>query len=156
MQSRLQNIFIIVFLSLSTFDSLSTEKAKTDYHSINDPTCQLSLKKMDTDDKKYNKIFYSKLKERNYKLNESDKVIPGRLYLLSDKSRIGHGLYKDCSVQLVLKRAENNFKSKKDKIIDQRKVKRKYPRITRQGDERCRRALKEAFINIPTCKIPGQ
>lgn len=121
---------------------------------MKDSTCLLSTLKADTDDKKFNLIFEQELEKRNFKAIWSGKVVPGRFYLLMKRERIGHGLYKDCRVTLQMKKAEKNFQRKKDKTIHEREVQRKYPRITREGNERCRKALKEAFVNIPTCVKP--
>lgn len=152
MQSRLQIISLIsLFLS---FSALAEQKPV--FFKLKHQNCILVTEKVETEDKKFNKQFVNELEERKYKIMYTSKVNPGTLYLGMNRVRHGHGLYKDCSVELILKQAKENYKSKRDKVLHQKKVRRKYPRITRQGNERCRRALKEAFIHIPTCTIPGK
>ena len=68
--------------------------------------------------------------------------------LSKEKSR----LYKDCSVEVSLKRAKARHMSSKDKVIVTKIVTRKFPRLTFSGDERCLLALKDVFVHIPICK----
>jgi len=152
MQSRLQILSLILLFILS-FKSIADEKPV--YFKLNHQNCILVSDKVETEDKKFNKSFIDTLEKKNYKLMYTSKVNKGSLYLKLKRERHS-GLYKDCSVSLTLKQAKDNYKSKSDKTLHQKTVRRKYPRITRTGNERCRRALKEAFIHIPTCTIPGK
>lgn len=153
MQNRLQIIsLILVFF----YAGLVMAEDSPIYFQIKHQNCILITEPAKTNDKKFNKLFDDALKDRHYKVMNTSKVNPGSLYLLWDRQRHGHGLYKDCSVNLVLKQAKENYKSKSDETLHEKNVRRKYPRISREGDERCRRALKEAFVHIPTCSIPGK
>jgi hypothetical protein len=152
MQGRLQIISII--LIVVSFSALADDKSV--FFKIKHQNCILVTKKVETDDRKFDKLFVKELEKRKYKIMHTAKVNPGTLYLEMSRDHHGHGLYKDCSVELVLKQAKENYKSKRDETLHRKKVRRKYPRITRQGNERCTRALKDAFIHIPNCVIPGK
>jgi hypothetical protein len=60
-------------------------------------------------------------------------------------------LYSPCIVKLELKQAKGNTIRKSDKTLFQKEVERGFPRVTFKGNERCTRALKDAFVHIPKC-----
>lgn len=100
----------------------------------------------------------SLLKERNFSLSpmlDNKRVLPGELYFEIEVVRPRAKLFTACIVIARIKKAERSFPGPLDKSIFEKTIKRSVPRITIGGKERCRLALKEAFVHIPTCQKTG-
>jgi hypothetical protein len=128
------------------------------YYSFKHENCVASVKTLSKEASFLKSTLESKLKERNFKVRYIDKerIIRKRdLYIMIKHNRIDGKSYKDCEVEIKLKQAKNDYRmSSSDKILNQKKVKRSFPRITFKGNERCKRALKDTFTDIPFCKKP--
>ncbi len=151
---------LLLFLAsfLFSFQSRSQESKQKDYQDdfiFKHRNCELKLEKSSFFTKKFNQTIQEKIKKKNLQLkiiNQSRKILAGDLYLTIQLQKIKKGIYHDCSVEIFLKKAKSRGKSKSDKIYVHKKVIRKYPRLTRKGNERCIRALKDTFIHIPSCE----
>lgn len=125
--------------------------------SFKHPTCKAYYVESPDHFQKFSKLALEKMKERKFDLTILKKNIrlsKGDLYFSILESRPSKGLYKDCTVDVSLRESKGNHMGKKDKALYGKIVKRKYPRVTRKGKERCLRALKDAFVHIPTCTKP--
>lgn len=97
---------------------------------------------------------HQKLKERSFNIKsfvDGDKMNVGDLYFHLEYIRDPKKLWKDCIVNVAVKKATGQRPLSKDRTLYRRSVKRSLPRHTFDGNERCTRALKDAFINIPYC-----
>ena len=83
---------------------------------------------------------------------DGNKMNSGDLYFSLEYFRDPKKLWKDCIVTIAVKKAKGQIAKKKDKTLFERSIKRSLPRHTFDGDERCKRALKDAFIHIPYCQ----
>ncbi len=83
---------------------------------------------------------------------DNKRVLPGELYFELSLERPKEHIFTSCIVEITVRQAERGFPSAKDKILFQKMVKRKVPRITLGGKERCVLALENAFVHVPTCK----
>ena len=104
-------------------------------------------------------FLYSTLNEMSKKrrlklirMKDKRDIYKGEMYFRFKIARIKKKLYDHCQVDLELVLAsEDRYTSSRDQILYSKKSKRSLPRITLKGNERCHRALKDAFIHIPTC-----
>lgn len=102
-----------------------------------------------------NELAHEKLSDKGYKTHDfvnTDKMNVGDLYFHLEYSRAGMKLWKDCIVNVAIKKAKNQKVFSKDKVLFKKSVKRSLPRHTFSGNERCKRALKDAFVHIPYCQ----
>ena len=158
--------FYFIIISLIVFN------LKAQYFTIEHPDCRVRIKQFNKDNDFLKDIFFEKLKERNFKpdyLVENKRLIIGEMYLtlsistpkeVQRKQKVDgklvnktiNPLYPPCVISLELKKAKGNIVRKSDKTLFTKTIERGFPRITFKGNERCTRALKEAFVHIPKCK----
>jgi hypothetical protein len=102
-----------------------------------------------------NKLAHKKLSDKAFVVKDyvdGDRMNVGDLYFHLEYLRDPSKLWKDCIVKVAIKKASGQKALPKDKSLYSRSVKRSLPRLTFDGNERCTRALKDAFIHIPYCQ----
>ena len=152
-RTRLESIFFLIFFLFTIFSSFSIY-AKDPVFSFRHPDCKIKALV-----EKEQKFLFSTLQEmakkRGFKIlkmkNKRD-IYKGEMYFKLNFIRVNKKLYNHCQVNLKIKLAkEDRYISSRDEVLYDQKNTRSLPRITFKGDERCTRALKDAFIHIPTC-----
>jgi len=106
------------------------------------------------EDLAYKEYVLDYLKERNYKtsfLKPNKKIIAGDFYLEFTWHRSGKKVYKDCDVDVVMKRSRVDRTHSDDKVVFENTSKRALPRLTFKGKERCKRAIADVFNLLPHC-----
>ena len=155
MFKRLSILFIIL-ISPILFAKESKKEIMERFYSYDHPTCKIKIVPLVKEDQYLKDVLNELLKERNfiYTYIESNKELDKRdLYLSVKRESFAHKAYKDCEVSTVVNEAKFDRRtSKEDKKLFSKKAKRSYPRITFEGKERCRRALRDTFLEIPFCK----
>lgn len=141
----------ISILTLFLLNSIVLASAFTFEH----PTCKVRF--VGGESKKLNELAKEKLKERNY---ESQELVNGKALIVNDLYYVmdvakDKKLYKTCIITSELKIASDRIPRKKDQVLYKKEIKRSLPRITFKGMERCKMAVKETFVHIPTCKKVG-
>ncbi|MCR9205526.1 MAG: hypothetical protein NXH75_13165, partial [Halobacteriovoraceae bacterium] len=99
-----------------------------------------------------------KLKQKKFKLQsfiDNERLLPNDLYFELRIDRPKEKLYTSCIVSIFVKIAKRNTPSSTDKVLFKKSIKRRVPRITLSGSERCRMALQDGFIHIPLCRGIG-
>jgi len=86
---------------------------------------------------------------------ENKRLLQNDLYLHISLSKSENKLYKDCNITMAIKQSKGNTPLESDKDLFKKSVNRSVPRVTFNGNERCRRAIKDAFVHIPVCKSIG-
>ncbi|MBT7608663.1 MAG: hypothetical protein HN576_02835 [Bacteriovoracaceae bacterium] len=140
--------FFLIFL-------FSTTTIIAEEFIIKHPTCSTKYVENPTHQPDFKKAIKKVIESRKYKLTvfkKHAKISEGDLYFIINLSRSKSILFKDCIVKVSLKTANSRHMSSRDKVIATKKIKRKFPRVTREGNERCLKALHDAFIHIPNCK----
>lgn len=140
-------IFALTLSLIFSFESFS--------FSVSHPDCRMRIRNFTKDNQFLKSLFLDKLKERNYTVDymvDNKRVISGELYIELIMTRIDNLIYDDCRVKLEMKQAKGNVTTATDKVLFKKETTRKLPRVTFKGDERCTRALKDAFVHIPRCK----
>lgn len=153
--TRLVSIFILIGIFTSFFSA--NISAKEDFipaFSFNHPDC--NVKVLLKEDALFLKDTVQEMCRRrrlNMSVMKNPKdIYKGEMYLKVDFIRIDKKLYDHCQVDVKLLLAkEDRYTSSRDTILYDQKSTRSLPRITLKGNERCHRALKDAFIHIPTC-----
>lgn len=117
------------------------------------PHCSVYINKnnLEKDDQT---LLAQTLKEKGYllkKLDGSEKMLVDSFYVDITKTLTGK-LYKECLVELSIKKASSKTMNSNDEIFYQKSSLRKFPRHTFQGDERCTMALTDLFFEINICK----
>lgn len=148
---RFQNLKIIFFLILFL---IKPGYAQNDF-SFNHPDCKVKaflpdnanfLKNTLEEMAKKRKMVLSMMKTKK-------DIYKGEMYFQVNFARIKQKIYDKCLIDIKLYLAkEDRYTSKRDTLLYERKSTRSVPRITLKGNERCTRALKDAFIHIPTCR----
>ncbi len=98
------------------------------------------------------------LGRRNYQINpfiDNKRVLTGELYFNWSLNFTKESVYHSCVINVSLRQAKGQMPRKSDSKLYSKTVKRRVPRITFKGMERCKLAVKESFIHIPTCKKIG-
>ena len=114
--------------------------------------CRIRMKTPNTKRLKQAKALLKERKFNVLELLDNKRVFPGELYFALKIERPEKKLYTDCVVTLKIQKAKGNIPRLKDDTLFKKRLTRRVPRITFKGEERCRMALKDAFIHIPTCK----
>ena len=65
----------------------------------------------------------------------------------------GEKIYKDCHYDFSLYLLKNDRSIRKKDLLYTKEVKRSLPRHTFKGKERCRFAINDVFVHLPTCVI---
>lgn len=118
------------------------------------PTCVVRFKGLENESR-MNELASSLLEGKRFKVGsflEGTRVYPGETYFEYTIFKPKEKLYTACEVTILLKKSKNNFPSKSDEILLKKTVKRRVPRITISGSERCRMALEDTFVHVPYCK----
>lgn len=140
---------LIVFLFVIAITSYSQDNDI--FHS----TCKLYLNKsIKHNDKTLLQYLKKILLKKRYKVINVDKNTrfkDGDLYLNFTLKMTGNKIFKDCSVKGHLKKTENKYISKKDKLISKGLSNRGFPRLSIAGARRCRLAIRDALFIIPSC-----
>ena len=101
------------------------------------------------------------LKERGWNLiwaQKDGRIFANELYFSFEEKKFVSGqapLYKSCKIAIQLKLSQGNLPQTSDKVLYSGHGLRHFPRLTRAGEERCRKALKEALLHIPWCLTPA-
>ena len=134
---------------------LLTGQVSADSFVFEHPDCKIRF--LPSEHKEIAKIARQELKERKFKVLElinGKALIGGELYYSLDLTK-DKKLYKSCIITSSILMASDRLPRENDKVLYKKEIKRSLPRITFYGDERCRMAIKETFIHIPTCKKIG-
>lgn len=119
-------------------------------YSFNHPTCLLRFdSKMEFADK-----VSSKLQEKGFKLHDflpEGKLNSEDMYFSLVIEREGL-LFKECKLTYKIAEAGTIKPVTSDKKLLSSSTTRAFPRVTFDGDERCRRGIDDLFVNIPTCR----
>ncbi len=103
-------------------------------------------------------LISKELGKRNFTINpfiENKRILTGELYFEWKRDFSRESIYHSCIISVAIKKAKGQTPLKSDPTLYSKVVKRRVPRITLRGMERCKLALKESFIHIPTCKKIG-
>lgn len=151
MPRRLPTILVVLTFLLST-----NSFAKKIYYKINHDSCRMKIVNTfkSKEDLVYKNYVLDLLKERKYKtsfLKPNKKIIAGDFYLKFTWHRSGEKIYKDCDVDVVMKRSRVDRIHSDDKVVFEKTSKRALPRHTFKGKERCRRAITDVFNLLPHC-----
>ena len=140
--------WILPFFTFSVM-AQNTVQIDSNNFSFNHPTCLVRFNS--------SQEFSAKLKEnlitKGFKLHdfiETDKLNPEDMYVQLTIEREGI-LFKDCKLNLKINEASGSKVLSTDKTLLEAKTTRLYPRVTFNGDERCRRGIDDLFIDIPKC-----
>ncbi len=156
MPTRLSAISVAL-MTLFFLALISLAKAQNQYI-YEHANCQVRIKKDSSESSYLSREMAELLKSRQYKVNfliDNKKILPGELYALLKVTHPKGKLWRDCIVDMKLKQAKGRILSPKDTILFQKQIRRRVPRVTFGGKERCIRALKETFIHIPYCQSVG-
>lgn len=119
-------------------------------YSFNHPTCLL---RFDNKTEFADKIS-SKLKEKGFKLHDflpEGKLNSEDMYFSLTIEREGM-LFKECKLTYKIAEASTIKPVTSDKKLLSSTTTRAFPRVTFDGDERCRRGIDDLFVNVPTCR----
>lgn len=143
MQYAIRIIFIV--FSLNNFAQYDFEHAD----------CKIGF--VQGSEKYLNTVAKETLISRSFKpqkLLENRILLPDDIYYTYEVIA-GDTLFKSCTIRSYIKVASSRTPQKNDRIIFKKEIKRTLPRVTFSGSERCKKALKETFIHIPSCKVVG-
>ncbi len=121
------------------------------------PTCNVYLHPFDKTqkyDSKLLKRLSNMLLEKGYNLkdlNELKRLVPGEFHITMKRTLLGK-VYKECLIELEMKQAKGQYAIKSDPVVFKSSKKRKFPRQTFKGKERCMLALQDNFFAINVCK----
>lgn len=119
-------------------------------YSFNHPTCLLRFdSSMEFADK-----ISSKLQEKGFKLHDflpDGKLNSEDMYFALNIERIGL-LFKECKLTYRIAEASTIKPVTSDRKLLSSSTTRAFPRVTFDGDERCRRGIDDLFVNVPTCR----
>ena len=159
MKSFLKNLYhysfiCLILLTISSVEAIDEIEYKNGFF-LKLPNCDVKYVENPEHSSDFQTLLKSIIKDRKYKLKtfkKRAKINEGELYFMVELTKSKSVLYKDCNVEVSLKRAKARHMSSQDKVIVTKIVTRKFPRLTFSGKERCLLALKDAFVHIPTCK----
>ena len=98
------------------------------------------------------------LEKRDFEINpfiDNKRILEGELYIDWDVDFSSETVYKSCIIGVSLNQAKGQTPRNDDPVLYKKTIKRRVPRITFEGMERCKLAIKESFIHIPTCRKIG-
>lgn len=134
---------------------MTTVSLKAQSFSFDHPNCQVRLKSFPKDQQYLRSTLSEELSKRNFEslpMKDDKRVLPGDMYFNLEVVKLPSKLYHPCLVKIKFKVAKNRNPSASDKTIFQKEIKRTFPRVTLNGKERCKKALKDSFVHIPYCK----
>lgn len=144
---------ILFFSILTTLISIHASAVETFRH----PTCNIYLHPFEKT-QKYDGKLITKLKEKlaikgyNLKdLNERKKLTPGEFHIKMKRTLFGK-MYKECLIELTIKQARGEYAIERDPIFYKIEKKRKFPRQSFKGKERCLLALNDSFFALNICQ----
>lgn len=88
-----------------------------------------------------------------YIASKHSPIIPGNLYFDFKKNMLGTGVFPPCWVAVKILKSKEKTVSKGDEVLYENSFKRKHPRSTFSGDERCRRAIRDVMERFPVCVL---
>ncbi len=103
-------------------------------------------------------LITEELEKRNFSINpfiENKRVLDGELYFEWERDFTQESIYHSCVIKIAVKQAKGQTPLESDPTLYTKTIRRRVPRITLRGMERCKLAMKECFIHIPTCKKVG-
>lgn len=146
MFKRLARILAVLIIPFFCFGN----EIKKRYFYLKHPSCEIRLKRKNFKLKWY---WETQLRKNNYKIkyiSKDGRLSPGDLYLLTSVRKGSEG-FKSCKMGFDLKEAKRSRPRLGDKILYQNIIKRKFPRVTFEGEERCRRAINDLMVHLPYC-----
>lgn len=153
---RLVSILVLIGLTPWSFFAQAKQDKQEPAYSFHHPDCKVKVLLQNS--AMFLKDTINEMcSKRRFKMslmkNEKD-IYKGEMYLKVDYLRIDKKLYDHCEVNVKLLLAkEDRYTSSRDTLLYDHKNTRSLPRVTFKGNERCKRALKDAFIHIPTCLV---
>ena len=120
--------------------------------------CVLRYRTYDNSEEELLKMSIDLLKERKYKAKkmiDNKRLLAGELYFDLEVTRPRKNIFTACIVNVAIRKAKGSLPTSRDETIFRKSIRRRVPRITFDGGERCRLAVKDAFVHIPTCKNIG-
>ncbi|MDC1175630.1 hypothetical protein OAT67_09540 [Bacteriovoracaceae bacterium] len=148
---RSSSVFILIAFCLLGSFQLQAQSFTFDHEN-----CQIRLKDFSKKQKYLKEVLEKQLKKRNFKtleMKDNKRVLPNELYAKINVIKLPSNLlYHPCLVELEIKVAQTRTPTESDDTLFERSVKRMFPRVTFEGEERCKRALEDAFVHIPYCK----
>ncbi|MCF8060303.1 MAG: hypothetical protein K9K67_13460 [Bacteriovoracaceae bacterium] len=155
MQRRHQNYIKQTLFALLTLLVVTTSAQEFIFEHSD---CVIRFKEYDNGEEKLLKKAISLLKERSYspqQMIENKRVLPGELYFDLEVTRPRKNIFTACVVNVAIRKAKASLPTPRDETIFRKSIKRRVPRITLSGGERCNLGLKDAFVHIPHCKNIG-
>lgn len=136
----------------------SSLMAQTPSFNFSHPQCQfnLILEAQDFSERDTlqmeEKLVEAAAKKRLEPILPGQRPVPSALTLQVKMHRSGF-LFKTCHVDLKLlgRRADNTTMTLGEAVIN-----RQFPRVSFRGNERCTRAIDDAFVQVPTCLKSGR
>ncbi len=128
---------------------------KAQSFSFDHPNCQVRVKSFPKKLQYLKSTLNEEFSKRNFQslpMKDNKRVLPGDMYLDLEVVKLPSKLYHPCLVKIKFKVAKNRNPSTSDETIFQKEIKRTFPRVTLNGKERCKKALKDSFVHIPYCK----
>lgn len=158
MSKRLASFLSLVILWSSQVVAFDKKQLLKIYDSFEHKNCQLKVFKLDKENSYLKKTLTEKILERDFKhqfISSGSELRKDDLYLVVKVLYGKEKAYRDCTIETKLYKADNNYRtSSSDKAMFSRKVTRSFPRVTFKGKERCKKSLKDTFLNIKFCIIP--
>lgn len=174
---RLPPLLLLLAVSCLRDDTIVEEYRAHEFNYIS-KNCRAWIE--ESDDSNWQSAYTTELNKRGWKpvvMKQEGRLFEGGLYFVIERvrerkrtryaveygkdgaaKRVEQGktslVFKDCRVSVELRQSAANRVQKSDKVLYRGNKVRSNPRVTRQGDERCSRALKEAFLDIPYCLTP--
>lgn len=149
----MKKIIETLFFNLFLIFPMSAAGVETFQH----PSCLVHLhpfsKKHNYDESLIRKL-KSKLDDKGYKtraLDEYKKLVPGEFHLELKRTLTGK-LYKECLIEIIVKKARSNTALENDPIFYKMEKSRRFPRQTLKGKERCYLAIDDAIYALNICK----
>jgi hypothetical protein len=143
---------LVIFFSLLTFLPIVNAY---EFQHVN---CRIKVDKKGPQNELIHDLFLGHLKKKNYQVtffNSRKKIYKHDLYLDLKAKRLDEGIFKPCQLIFKIKKAKYNYASTSDMVLYSSSIVRKVPRTTFKGNERCKRAVKDAMTHIPQCITSG-
>jgi hypothetical protein len=151
--TRLESILFLIGFSIALiFPNFA--QAKDPAFSFRHPDCKIKTLLTEKTEFLYDTL--ESMSEKRLlnlsKMKNKRDIYKGEMYFEMSFERIDKKLYDHCEVNLKIKLAkEDRLLTSQDETLYNQKNKRSLPRVTLKGNERCKRALRDAFVHIPTC-----
>ncbi len=103
-------------------------------------------------------LIVEELEKREFVINpfiDNKRLLEDEMYIDWEVDFTKESIYNTCVIGVSLKLSKGQTPREGDPILYSKVIRRRVPRITFDGMERCKLAIKESFIHIPTCKKIG-